>query len=264
MSYYLRLIGQFFRLSFQGLAAYRMNFWIGLIYSLMNFGTGVLGIVVLFSQIESVQGWTFAGTLALLGVYLTASALRELFIGPSLEALAGMEGEVWSGTLDFTLLRPVDTQFLASFRHWHPFALLDLVLGLGVLVAAITQLDQPLTLARFASFSLAMLGGVGVLYAILLLFTSLVFWSPGVLFTWIFDGIFQMGRYPLGLYPGWVRMVLTWIVPIGIITTIPAEALTGVRAPSALLGSLALAVVLILASSAFFRFALRRYASASS
>lgn len=264
MSYYTRLIGQFMRVSFQEQAAYRLNFWISLLHSLINFGTGVLGIVVLFSQIESVQGWTFAGTLALLGVYLTAGALRDLFIGPSLESLAGMDGEVWSGTLDFTLLRPVDTQFLASFRRWRPFALLDLLLGLGVLAAAIIELDQTLTLARLAAFAAAMLGGVGVLYAILLLFTALVFWSPGILFTWIFDGIFQMGRYPLGLYPGWVRLVLTWVVPVGVITTVPAEALTGVLAPTALLGSLALAVVLVLASSAFFRLALRRYASASS
>ena len=46
-----------------------------------------------------------------------------------------MEGEVWTGRFDFTLLRPVNTQFLASFAHWRLFALFDLVLGLGVLGA---------------------------------------------------------------------------------------------------------------------------------
>ena len=40
-----------------------------------------------------------------------------------------------------------------------------------------------------------------LLYAILLTFTALVFWSPGFLFTWLFNGIFQMARYPVGLYP---------------------------------------------------------------
>src|SRR5512135_2371810 len=98
----LRLIGHFMRTSFQEEAASQANFWISLLHSLLNLGTGVLGIVVLFGQVEIVHGWTFAGTLALLGVYLIASALRSLFIGPSLEALAGMDGEVWSGKLDFT------------------------------------------------------------------------------------------------------------------------------------------------------------------
>ncbi len=67
--------------------------------------------------------------LALLGVYLTVSALRGLFIGPGLESLAGMDGEIWSGAFDFTVLRPVDTQFLVSVRKWRLFALFDLRLG---------------------------------------------------------------------------------------------------------------------------------------
>jgi len=91
-----------------------------------------LGISILFTQVEDMRGWDFASTLAVLGVYLTLSALRSLFMSPSFDALAGMDGEVWLGTLDFTLLRPVDTQFLASFRQWRLFALFDLLLGLGV------------------------------------------------------------------------------------------------------------------------------------
>lgn len=262
--YYIRLITQFMKVSVQEEAAYRMNFWTSLLHSSLNLGTGVLGTAILFSQVESIQGWTFAGTLALLGVYLTAQALRSLFIGPSLEALAGMDGEVWSGRLDYTLLRPADIQFLASFRKWHPFALFDLLLGLGVLSIALFQLHQELNLLRLAGFCLAMVAGIAILYAILLAFTTLVFWSPGILFTWIFDGVFQMARYPVGMYPGWLQLVLTWVVPVGVITTIPAETLTGAVSLPALLGSLVLAVGLVTASSRLFRYAVRRYASASS
>ena len=261
---YLRLVGQFLRASVLEAAAYRANFFINLLHSLLNLATGVLGIAVLFGQVETVQGWTFAGTLALLGIYLTLGALRNLFIGPSLEALGGMDGEVWNGTFDFTLLRPVNTQFLASFRRWQPFAALDLVLGAGVLGVATAQLSQALTAAHLAAFLLALGAGVATLYAILLIFTALVFWSPGFLFTWVFDSLFQMARYPVGLYPGWLRLVLTWIVPVGVITTFPAEALTGTLSPAALAGSLLLALVLLGAASAFFRLAVRRYASASS
>ena len=102
------------------------------------------------------------------------------------------------------------------------------------------------------------------MYAILLIFAALVFWSPGVLFTWVFDGLFQMARYPLGMYPGWLRLVLTWIVPVGVITTIPVEALTGSLSPQRLVASLGLALLLTLGASILFRLGLRRYASASS
>jgi ABC-2 type transport system permease protein len=97
------------RASAQNELAYRANFWISLLYALLNLGTGVLGVVVLFSQVETVRGWDLPATLALLGVYLIIGALRNLFIGPSLNALAGLDGEIWTGRFDFTLLRPVDT-----------------------------------------------------------------------------------------------------------------------------------------------------------
>ena len=261
--HHLRLIGQFARASAQNDLAHRADFWISLLHSLLNLGTGVLGLFVLFGQVDTIRGWDLPSTLALLGVYLTLGALRGLFIGPSLEAMAGMDGEVWTGKFDFTLLRPVDTQFLASFRHWRPLALVDLALGLGVLVVAITQLGQALTVPRLATFLLTLGAGLTILYAALLAFGALVFWSPA-LFTWIFDSLFQMARYPVGIYPGWLRFALTWIVPVGVMTTVPATALSGgLRAP-VLIGTVVLALLFLAGASALFRFGLRRYASASS
>lgn len=54
------------------------------------------------------------------------------------------------------------------------------------------------------------------------------------------------------------------VIPVGIITTIPAEALTGRATPVTLAASLVAAVGLVIAASALFRRGLRRYASASS
>ncbi len=264
MRHYLKLLGSFVSVAFQNVLAYRMNFWISLLYSVLNLGTGVLGVVVLFGQVGSVKGWTADAALALLGVYLTLSALRGLFIGPSLEALAGMDGEVWTGQFDFTLLRPVDVQFLASARHWRPLALLDVAAGLGVLLIAMARLGQGLTLGHILAFIVSMAAGLVTLYAILLAFSALIFWSPGFLFTWVFDALFQMARYPVGLYPGWLRLVLTWIVPVGVMTTIPAQALTGTLSPGVLLGAVGLALVFLAGATALFRTGLRRYASASS
>jgi ABC-2 type transport system permease protein len=244
--------------------AYRANFFIKLLHSVLNLVTGIVGLAILFGQVESVQGWGFAQTLALLGVYLTVGALRNLVIGPSLETLGGMEGEVWSGKFDFTLLHPANTQFLASFRHWQPFALIDLSLGWGVLGVATALLSETLSLARLAAFLVALGAGVTILYSIMLIFTALVFWSPGLLFTWVFDGLLQMARYPLGLYPGWLRLVLTWVVPVGVITTVPAQALSGALSPGTLTGAVALAAALCAGASALFHVGLRRYASASS
>ncbi len=261
---YLRLIKSFVIVAFQNVLAYKLNFWISLLYSVLNLGTGVLAIVVLFSQVASIRGWTLASTLALLGSYLTLGALRGLFLGPSLEALVGMDGEIWMGTFDFTLIRPVDVQFMASVRHWRPMALLDLFLGVGVLVVAALRLGMSLTIPDIVAFIVALMAGLAILYAILLAFSALVFWSPGFLFTWLFNALFQMARYPVGLYPGWLRLVLTWVIPVGVMTTVPAQALSGTLSTGVLLGSVALAILFFAGASLLFRTGLRRYASASS
>lgn len=261
---HIRLIARFINIGFQNLLAYPMNFWISLLHTLLGFGTSFLGVIILFSQVETIRGWSLASTLALLGTYMTLSALGSLFISPSLEALAGMDGEIWTGKFDFTLLRPVNIQFFSSFQHWRLFRLIDLILGVGVVVTAAVQLGQDLTTLRVLTFLFTLFLGLLTLYAILLTFSALVFWSPDFLFTWLFNNLFQMARYPVGIYPGWLRLILTWIIPVGVMTTVPAQALTGTLPGATLVGSLLLSVVFGLGASLLFRAGVRRYSSASS
>ncbi len=257
-------MGVFLRAAVQAEMAYRVNFWIHLLYTVVNLAVAWVGLAVVFGQVPVLRGWDYPATLALLGVYLTVSALRQVCLGPSLDALAGMDGELWTGRFDFTLLKPVDVQFMASFRQWRPFALVDLALGLAVVVRAVTLSGADLTLGRVGLFVLALGAGVALIYAVLMLFSALVFWHPGLLYTWVFDALFQLARYPVGIYPPWLRVVLTWAVPVAFITTIPAEALTGRAALGPVLAGVAVAAVAVAAASALFRSGVRRYASASS
>lgn len=261
---YFRIIFAFMRASFQEEAAYRVNFVVHLFYALLNLGSGVLALVILFETVQTIQGWDLPSTLALLGVYQTVNAVRDLFIGPSFDSLAGIEGDIWTGRFDFTVIRPLNIQFMASLRKWRLFTLTDLGLGLGVLGMAVLQLKMALSGWQILVFLLALTSALLVLYAILLAFTALIFWSPGVLFTWIFNGFFQMGRYPVDIYPGWLKWVMTWVIPVAFITTVPARALTGQLSIRELLVSLALGLVLTVGASLLFKAGLKRYASASS
>ena len=261
---YLELIASFFKVSTQQEMAYRANFFIRLLNSVLNLGTGVLSLVVIFNQVQVIRGWSLPSALGLLGVYLLLGALRGLFISPSLESVAGMDGEIWQGTFDFTILRPVDKQFLVSFRHWRVFALFDLVLALAVLGYAISLMGTSLTLGALLSFIATLLAGVVLLYAALLAFSAMVFWNPGFLFTWVINDLFQLARYPVGLYPGWLRLILTWIIPVGLMTTIPAQALSGQLSPLMLILTLAFSLAALLAASWLFRRGREKYASASS
>lgn len=259
----LHLVGSFARASLQKDLAYRANFWISLLHSVINLGVGIFSLQILFHQTETIRGWNQAQALSLLGVYLIISALRGLFIGPSLDALAGIGQEIWNGNFDFSLLKPVPVQFLVSIRFWNFYALLDLLFGMGVLAFAIHQANHIIVI-NLLLFLPALISAVVILYSLLLAFTALTFWSPGFLFTWVFDSLFQLARYPVTIYPAWLRMILTWVVPVGVMTTIPVQTLHG-KIPAGMLGWIILvAGSLLTASSWFFHCAVKRYSSASS
>jgi ABC-2 type transport system permease protein len=137
------------------------------------------------------------------------------------------------------------------------------------LIGQFARASAPNTLAYRANF------GISLLHSLLNLATAVLgtrvlfgqvetIRSPGFLFTWLIDGIFQMARYPVRLYPDWLRLLLTWVVPVGVMTTVPAQALTGKLRAGIMIGSVMLALVFLLGASALFRIGLRRYASASS
>lgn len=264
MVHYFRLLWLFIATSFQEEAAFRVNFAINLMTTTLNLATGILSLLVLFNQVETIQGWTFPQTLALLGVYLLVTALRDLVIGPSLNALAGIDGETWTGRFDYTLLKPVPIQFLVSVRKWRIWSFVDLALSLVVLGIALVQLNQRVTPVQLSLFLFSLFVAITILYAILLLLASVSFWGHGVPLDFVFNSFIQMGRYPVGIYPQWLRLVLTWIVPVGFITTVPVQSVTGDVSLPILLGGAGLATGLVLLASLLFRTSLQRYTSASS
>ena len=258
------LIKSFLRTSIQEDLAYRSNFWIKLLHSILNLIVAFSAILILFTQIEAINGWSFQSTVGVLAVYLIVSALRDLFIGPSLEKLAGMGQEILNGQFDFSLIRPVNIQFLVTFSKWRIFATLDLFLGVGVFLYALFSTSNTTTWTSWVLFGIALTAGIIVLYALLLGLCSIAFWSPGFMITWLFDALFQLARYPIGIYPPLVRIVLTWIIPIGLITTVPVQALNAEIGIGMVLLSLSISLLLFIFSSWLFRQGVNRYQSASS
>lgn len=258
------LIGVFIRGSFQREAAFRFNFGVNLINTFLNIAGSIGGVFIVFYNRESLNGWSFHQALTLLGVYLLVLGLKNLFIGPGLESLSGLSGELWTGSFDFTLLKPVPLQLFISFRKWSLWSIADLAVAAAVIMfPALSGIIEVKGMA-FVMFIAALLISVLMIYSVLLILASAAFWYLGTPLMWIFDALIQTGRFPVGIYPGFFRFILTWIIPIGFIITVPAQALTGRIEPLILAGGAGLSAVLFVASAAFFRLSVRKYASASS
>jgi ABC-2 type transport system permease protein len=251
----------YFRLSIVGEAAYRANFFIQLFQSLVNLGVSLAGLGIIFSYTDVLGGWRPDEVLALVGVYFLVGGLIGLVIQPGMEQFIE---SVRLGTLDFTLTKPEDAQLMISIQRVEIWKLIDIVMGLAVLVTALVRLGEKVGGIQATEFMVMLLAGGFVIYSFWLILATLSFWFVRVEnILVIFQSMYEAGRWPVSLYPGWLRYGLTFIVPVAFVTTVPAEALTGRLTWATLLIAIALAAALFIASRAFWRAGLRRYSGTS-
>jgi ABC-2 type transport system permease protein len=240
---------------------YRVNFFIQLLQSLVALATGLIGLWLVFSHTTQLGGWSQPELLAIMGVYLLMGGIIQAAIQPNMQRLMD---EIREGTLDFALTKPLDAQLLISIREFRFWQLTDVVIGLGVLVSAVIQMQASITLWQALAFIVAlMLGGV-MIYCFWLILTTTAFWLIRI---WelvnLFQGLYAAGRWPVTIYPDWLRLALTFLVPVAFAVTVPAEALTKRLSPLTLLGAFGLTLLLAALARLIWRLGVRSYSGAS-
>ncbi len=257
----LRLFALYLRVGTLNELQYRANFVAQLIQSLIALGTGLAVLALVFSQTSSLRGWTQPELIVVMGVHVLMGGLIGTWIQPNMQRLMG---DVREGTLDFVLIRPEDSQVLVSVRQVRIWQLTDVVIGLVVLGVGLTQLGGRTGPLEAGAFLLALLLGASMIYCFWLILTIGAFWIVRMdELHELFEGVYQSGRWPVGVYPSWLRIGLTFLVPITFAVTVPAEALAGRLTPLTLAGAAAFAVALLVFTRWFWRFGLRHYSGAS-
>lgn len=258
---FLKLFAVFFRLSAMSEMAYRANFYLQLFESLLIIATylGIVGVV--FSQTDSLGGWSPAELTGLVGVYFLVMGAINLVIAPSLQRFLE---DIVTGNLDYTLVKPADAQLLVSIGEFRVWKLIDVTLGVVVLVVAIVWQATEIGWQTALAFGVAMLAGSAIIYSFWLMLATLAFWFIRVEnILQVFWSMYLAGRWPIGIYPGWLRWTLTLVVPIAFAVTVPAEAISGRASVAALAGAVLLALCLVAASRWFWRHGLKHYSGAS-
>jgi ABC-2 type transport system permease protein len=257
----LRVAWVYFRIGVMAELEYRANFFVQLFQSLLNLGGALVELRIIFSYTETLAGWTPPELIALLGVFFLVGGAIRTVIQPSMQRF--ME-DVRMGTLDFVLTKPEDSQILISVRQIEIWQLTDVVLGIGLVVYALIRLGTAVGLGQAAVFVFTLLCGGAMVYSFWLMLATCTFWFVRIdNILVIFQAMYEAGRWPVGLYPWWLRYTLTFVIPVAFATTVPAQALAGRLAPETLGGATGLAVGLIALSRWFWTFGVRRYSGAS-
>jgi ABC-2 type transport system permease protein len=258
---FLRLFAVFVRIGALSELAYRANFWFQLFESFLALGTALATLAVVFSQTDSLGGWSADELVALIGVYYLVLGMLNLVIAPSLTKF--ME-HVQMGSLDQTLTKPADAQLLVSISEVRMWKVVEVLLGAAVMGTALVRLAGTVGPVESLAFATALLGGAAIVYSVWLILATLSFWFIRVEnILMIFWSLYWAARWPVGIYPGWLRWTLTLLVPVAFAVTVPAEAVSGRANPTTLLLAVILALAMLGVSRWFFRQGLRHYSGAS-
>ncbi len=104
-----------------------------------------------------------------------------------------------------------------------------------------------------------------IVYAIWALLHTLAFWLVKIEnISQIFFAVFETARFPVGAFPGVLRIFFTVVVPVAFMTTVPASAAAGILDWRHAVAAPLIAALGLWLSHRFWQFALRHYTSASS
>jgi len=257
----LRLALLYFRVGALNELQYRVNFFVQLFQSAVALVVGLVGLALVFSHTTDLNGWSRYELLAVMGVHILMGGLINAIIQPNMQRLLG---DIQEGTFDYTLTKPEDAQIIASVREFRVWQMLDVIMGLIVLGVALFQLQRDFTLGQIAQFIFVLLLGWGMIYSIWLMVTATAFWIIRVeQIVELFGGIYATGRWPVSIYPDWLRAGLTFIVPVAFAVTVPAEAITGRLTTQTLLLATGLAIAMLSLARFVWRRGLKAYSGAS-
>ncbi len=257
---YVRLLRRFWGTSLAAELEYRGNFILAALSALGAAAGSLFGISLLYQGGYQPGGWRFEEALLVLAAFLMLDGFVFVLLTPNLSRIVE---QVQKGTLDFVLLKPVDSQFWLSFRSFSPWGLTDFTVGLALWFYAGARLGLGLAdyLLGFGLLAVAFL----ILYSLWFVIGSSSIWFVKVAnATEVLRALLEAGRFPVQAFPSAYRFVFTFVVPVAFLTTVPAEAALGRLSGAGLGQALLLAGGLLLFTRFFWRLALRSYTSASS
>jgi ABC-2 type transport system permease protein len=260
---------------------FRSNFVLDCISSLswllMNLGF----YLIVFYHVKSIgvdTGWGRNEFFVFLATTWLINSIIQAFLMPNAQEFSEL---IRTGGLDFALLKPIDTQFLISFRRVEWSSLSNFVLGLIILTYALFQLasrTDPVwqwSWLGLALYFLYIACGVLLMYSLMICLAATSIWlgrNQSLYDFWFY--ITNFSRYPMEIYQGgWglpLWFTFTFIVPVLVVVNVPARLLAQPLVPRqnwewGLAGFAILATLVALVGSRWvFNRALRSYSSASS
>jgi ABC-2 type transport system permease protein len=257
-----KLLSAFLKVNVQMSLAYRADTVVNILLNLMWLGWELLSLGIIFSNTETIGGWGFGELIALLGVFRLVHTMMMALIWPNTEKF---NQSIRDGSMDYTLLQPVNSMFLVTFSRISIWRAWDLILSIVLIIVGVNMSGATATPLSILTFFLLTVSGAVVIYSLWIVLIALTFW-----FTkfdnnvTILQALLDAGRYPVTVYPVWLRILVTFIIPIALATTVPLQGLRGELGLGRVLMFIAIGTASFLIAAQVWKRGLKQYSGASS
>lgn len=258
----LRVLAASLRVSTLLVAQYRTDFLVEGALEVCWAATAIVPLLVLYRDRPSIAGFSFGESLLVTGFFTLLSGVLQGAVSPSMTAAVE---HIRKGTLDFVLLKPADAQLLISTARFAPWRSVNVLTASALFAIGFRRIGHAPSLAGVGLAALLAIGSVVILYSLWVLAVSASFYAVKMdNLAFFFESVFDAARWPSTVFRGVWRLIFTFVIPLGVMTTFPAEALLGRLDPTPAALALGVAALLFAGSRVAFTRAIRGYSSASS
>lgn len=195
--------------------SFRLDMLFGLFSSIIWIGIPIIFFKIIFLNVDSIGGWSFNECLLLVGIYTFIDGIMMSFL---IRSMPKLEYDIREGGLDAVLVKPMSAQLYYFFRSIDFTQLLNSLLGIGIVIYALTTIKFTGIYLIF-SFISCILGGA-IYYSIWFIWTISAFWFPTNFGrTDLFLSMITIGRYPSTIYTGIGALAFNFLLPFGLIAT---------------------------------------------
>ena len=128
---FLNVYSKFLHTSLASELEYKTNILIDLITAILSLIGSIFLLSIFFQNNGSIGGWEFKQALIIQGIYTVLNGITNTWFNPNLTEIVK---HIREGTLDFVLLKPIDSQFFISLKKINPSGFLEIMLGFFLLL----------------------------------------------------------------------------------------------------------------------------------
>jgi len=248
------------RINFMSQMEYRANFVTGILMEAGYLFAKVMYVIVAYRAGRQIAGFGADEILVFVGSYVAVTGFYAGVLAMNLFQLSNL---VRDGSFDLLLVKPVNTQFLATFRRsdMGPFVF-DTVAGIVMVIMGLLRMGVGFDAVGVLGWSFFAASGAAVGYALWLIPLTLVFRIVRAdAIAGLCDSFWDFNNVPMVVYNRVGQAIGTFVIPIFVITNFPALYALGRLSPVFFAWGIVAPVLFGFIASRLWKSGLKHYAS---